>query len=96
MADLAALEGAAGLASSIKTFISFSIEFGRLVRDVAKAQGELPKELEDCREYIEVVASWLDDINRGLPLNSTAMEEDKHLEEAIRRCTQTSSDLALY
>jgi hypothetical protein len=66
MADLAALEGAAGLARSIITFISFSIEFGMLVRDVAKSQGELPKELEECREYIEVVASWLD-IIRGFP-----------------------------
>jgi len=94
MAELAALEGAAGLASSIITFVGFSIEFGKLVRDIAKTQGELPKELEDCQEYIEVVASWLDDINRGLAPNITVTDNDKLLEESIRRCTQTSSELA--
>jgi hypothetical protein len=95
MPELAALEGAVGLASSIISFISFSIEFSKLVREVAKTQGELPKELDDCREYIEIVASWLDDINQGLAVNSSATEEDKHLEEAIRRCAQTSSGLTL-
>jgi hypothetical protein len=59
MAELAALEGSAGLASSIITSAGFSIDFGRFVRDVAKAQGELPKALEDCREYIEVVVHGL-------------------------------------
>jgi hypothetical protein len=83
MAELAALEGAAGFASSIITFVSFSIEFGKLVRDIAKTQGELPKELEDFEEYIEVVASWFDDINRELAPNITVTDNDKLLEESI-------------
>jgi hypothetical protein len=89
MADLAAV----GLASSIITFIDFSIEFGNLMRDVAQAHGQLPKELEECREYIGVIATWLQDIKRTLPPGPTAEKEDTHLEAATQRCTKTSSDL---
>jgi hypothetical protein len=95
MAELAAAEGAAGLASSIITFIGFSIEFGKLVREVARSQGEFPTELRDCHEYIEIVATWLGDVNWSLPPNRTATEEDQPLEEAVRRCTQTSNELAV-
>src|SRR4051794_33414143 len=42
MAELAAIEAGAGLASSIIAFIDFSIEFAKLVKDVADAQGRLP------------------------------------------------------
>jgi len=90
MAELTAV----GLASSIITFIDFSIEFGKLMRDVAQSHGKLPEELEECREYIEVIATWLQDIKRTLPTSPSAEEEeDTHLEAAAQRCTKTSSDL---
>jgi len=55
--ELAALQDGAGLASSIITFIEFSVKFGKLVRDIARTQGGLPWELEECREYIDVLAA---------------------------------------
>jgi hypothetical protein len=47
---------AVGLASSIITFIDFSVEFRKLVRSISQSHGSLPKELEECHEYIGVVA----------------------------------------
>jgi len=79
MAELVALEGGAGLASSIITFIEFSVEFGKLVRDISRTQGRLPKELEECRDYIGFVAAWLQNIQRSIPARSHT-EEDRLLE----------------
>jgi hypothetical protein len=84
---------AVGLASSIITFIDFSIEFRKLVRSISQSQGSLPKELEECHEYISIVAVWLEDVKRSIPPASTTLEEDRHLEEAIQRCSQTAKEL---
>jgi N-terminal domain on NACHT_NTPase and P-loop NTPases len=92
--ELAAVEGAAGLASSIITFINFSVKFGKLVRNVAQAQGALPKEFEECQEYIQTVAAWLTDISRSLRQDNLA-QEDKHLEQAIQRCMRICEELVL-
>jgi hypothetical protein len=92
MAELIALQGGAGLASSIITFVEFSVEFGKLVRDIARTQGGLPRELEECREYIDVVAAWLEDIRRSIP-SHTHTEEDRLLEQAVERCQNTAGRL---
>lgn len=84
---------AAGLASSIISFIEFSIEFGKLVRSISKRQGNLPKEFEECHEYIDIVAVWLEDAKRSVQPVSAIVEEDRHLEEAIQKCSQTATEL---
>jgi hypothetical protein len=66
MAEFAAFEAGAGLASSIITFINFSIEFATLVKDITAAHGGLPKELEECRTRIQTVVEWLRSIQRSL------------------------------
>jgi hypothetical protein len=84
---------AIGLASSIITFIDFSKEFGCLVRDISKGQGSLPKELEECHEYVDIVAVWLDGTMRLTEPIDTTVEEDQHLQNAIQRCSQTAGEL---
>jgi hypothetical protein len=91
--EMAEALAAVGLASSIITFIDFSIEFRKLVRSISQSQGSLPKELEECHEYISIVAVWLEDVKRSIPPASTTVEEDRHLEEAIQRCSQTAKEL---
>lgn len=93
MATLAALEGGAGLASSIITFISFSVEFGKLVRDITRTQGSPPKELEECRGYIDNVALWVEIIRKTPSPGEEMAEENIHLKAAIERCLQTSAQL---
>jgi len=84
---------AVGLTSSIITFIDFSKDFSRLVRSMSKGQGSLPRELEECHEYVGIVAAWLEDARRSTnPINTTA-KEDQHLEDAIQRCSQTATEL---
>jgi hypothetical protein len=90
--ELAALQDGAGLASSIITFIEFSVKFGKLVRDIARTHGGLPRELEECREYIDVVAAWLGNIRQSIP-DRTHAEEDRLLEQAIERCQNTAGRL---
>jgi hypothetical protein len=84
---------AAGLASSIIAFIDFSIEFGRLVRSISQSQDSLPRELEECHEYIKIVAVWLEGVKRSIQPVSMTVEEDRHLEGAIHRCSQTATEL---
>lgn len=86
---------AAGLASSIISFIDFSIEFGKLLRSISRTQGSLPKEVQECHEYIDIVAVWLEDARRSIQPVSTTVEEDRHLEEAIQRCSQTAAELVV-
>jgi hypothetical protein len=91
--EMAEALAAVGLASSIITFIDFSVEFRKLVRSISQSQGSLPKELEECHEYIGIIAVWLEDVKRSIPPSSTTVEEDRHLEEAIKRCSQTAKEL---
>jgi len=84
---------AVGLASSIITFIDFSKNFSRLVRSISKGQDSLPKELEECHEYVEVVAVWLEDARRSIDPISTTAEEDQHLQDAIQRCSRIVKEL---
>jgi hypothetical protein len=84
---------AIGLASSIITFIDFSKEFGSLVRDIYKGQGSLPKELEECHEYVDIVAVWLEGARRLTAPISKTVEEDQHFQNAIQRCSQTAGEL---
>jgi hypothetical protein len=84
---------AIGLASSIITFIDFSKKFGSLVRAISKVQGSLPKELEECHEYVDIVAVWLEGARRLTAPISTTVEEDQHLQNAIQRCSQTAGEL---
>jgi hypothetical protein len=86
---------AIGLASSIMTFIDFSIEFGKLVRSISQSQGSLPKELEECHKYIDIVAIWLEDVKRSIQPVSDTVDENHHLDEAIQRCSQTVTELLI-
>ncbi|KAG4428472.1 hypothetical protein IFR05_016041 [Cadophora sp. M221] len=95
MAELAAI----GLVSNIISFIDFSVEFGQLVQDVAQAHGQLPRELEECREHVDAISTWLADIKRNLMVPARLVvevqgdEEDVHLEAAILRCVDTVNGL---
>jgi hypothetical protein len=48
MAELAVVEGAAGLASSIITFVDISVKFGKLVRHIIQAQGNIPRSWQNA------------------------------------------------
>jgi N-terminal domain on NACHT_NTPase and P-loop NTPases len=93
MAELAAFEAGAGLASSIIAFIDFSIEFAKLVKDVADAQGSLPKELEECRIKIDTVGEWLRAIQRSLQQRHVEAPGDILLRAAILRFLATCDEL---
>jgi hypothetical protein len=93
MAELAAIEAGAGLASSIIAFIDFSIEFAKLVKDVADAQGRLPTELADCRTKIERVGEWLRTIQRSLQPPYVETQSDILLRGAILRFLATCDEL---
>jgi hypothetical protein len=63
------------------------------VREISKGHGSLPKELEECHEYVDIVAVWLEGARRLTAPISTTAEEDQHLQNAIQRCSQTAGEL---
>jgi hypothetical protein len=62
------------------------------VQTISQGQHSLPRELEECHESIHIVAVWLEDVKRSVQPVSTTVEEDRHLEGAIRQCSQTASE----
>lgn len=51
------------------------------MRSIAQSQGSLPKELQECQEYIESVAVWLDGVRRSI---SVAKADEENQDQFIK------------
>lgn len=92
---MAELVAAAGLASSIITFIDFSCQFGTRLNELRKLVKELPADLQTCERLVKILGKSLRRLQSQYapttsPTSPGGMEED--LELLVEGCTETIGD----
>jgi hypothetical protein len=85
---------AAGLASSVMTFLDFGIKLAKLTKQVYDAQGELPKDLQNCQSTVDEFSKWIQNLQMIQSKNGAQLNEaDEALEKAIDHCVDDCEDL---
>jgi N-terminal domain on NACHT_NTPase and P-loop NTPases len=72
---------AAGLASSIITFIEFGVKLAKLTKQVYDAHGELPKDLQKCQSIVDEFSDWV----RNLKTRQDTALPPSHCEHSLKR-----------
>lgn len=93
---MAEIVAAAGLASSIITFIDFSCKVGTRLNELRKLFNELPSDLRTCERLVKILEKSLRRLQcqyapATSPTSPAGMEED--LELLVEGCTETIGDL---
>ncbi|KAI1379675.1 hypothetical protein F4677DRAFT_407214 [Hypoxylon crocopeplum] len=81
---------AAGLASSIITFVDFTIKFAKLAKQVHEAHGALPADLRQCQSILDEFSQWIRNLQTR---QATSPQADRNLSSAIDHCVEDCNDL---
>ncbi|KAH0534061.1 hypothetical protein FGG08_007340 [Glutinoglossum americanum] len=85
---------AAGLASSVVTFLEFGIKLAKLTKQVHDAQGELPKDLQKCQSTVDEFSEWIRNLQTRQSKNGApSSDADEALKKAIDYCVTDCEDL---
>jgi hypothetical protein len=79
---------AAGLASSIVTFIDASVKLTKLTRQYYKAHGTLPDDLPKCQTSVEEFRSWIEGLRGSQTRIALATTRNEtRIGELVHACT---------
>jgi hypothetical protein len=85
---------ATGLASSIITFLDYSIRLARLTKQVYEARGELPKDLKECQFIVDEFSGWIRDLkSKQSGKGQLSSYHDQSLTSAIEHCADDCNEL---
>lgn len=85
---------ASGLASSIVSFIDFSVKLAKLIKDFYDAHGELPKDLRKCQGLVDEFSGWIRDLQvRQTNKMTVPTKAEAALQGAVDRCASECQNL---
>jgi len=95
MAELVAAMAAAGLASSIITFLQAAYDVGTRTAKFARTAGELPSDLKATKELIDIIARTAERLKSKLPragISGPPTQKEMDLNATFQRLTSLVND----
>ena len=82
---------ASSLASSIVTFVDFTYKVGKRTYELSRMTGELPPDIQKCKDVVEILARATTRMHTELSPNNTicpATALDADLSQLFEQCTK--------